>query len=117
MNSRMEEIDDKPSPATRKWPFDYEDLAMSSFFGESQVGWTDMSDFVVHFAREYGGRSGYQNMLSILGATAVLRLAIPLGSRGIRRLTSTLKESRVSARCRCIGCPAWPRRGPTMGSF
>lgn len=39
---------------------------MSPFFGVSQAGWTDMSDFVVHFAKDYGGRSGYENMLSIL---------------------------------------------------
>lgn len=39
---------------------------MSPFFGETLPGWTDMSDFVVHFAKDYGGRSGYDNMLSIL---------------------------------------------------
>jgi hypothetical protein len=39
---------------------------MSPFFGESLPGWTDMSDFVVHFAKDYGSRSGYDNMLGIL---------------------------------------------------
>jgi hypothetical protein len=39
---------------------------MSPFFGENSPAWTDMSDFVVHFAKDYGGKSAYDNMLSIL---------------------------------------------------
>lgn len=39
---------------------------MNSFFGENLPAWTDMSDFVVHFTKDYGGKSAYQNMLSIL---------------------------------------------------
>lgn len=39
---------------------------MSFFFGVSQPSLTDMSDFVVHFSKKYGKKSGYDNMLSIL---------------------------------------------------
>lgn len=39
---------------------------MSAYFGKNLLEWTDMSDFVVHFTREYGGKSAYDNMLSIL---------------------------------------------------
>jgi hypothetical protein len=34
--------------------------------GKQQSDWVDMSDYVVHFTREYGERSAYDNMLGIL---------------------------------------------------
>jgi hypothetical protein len=39
--------------------------------GKQQSGWTDMSDYVVHFTKDYGGRSAYDNMLSILGGRRI----------------------------------------------
>lgn len=40
--------------------------------------WHDMSDYVVHFTRDYGGRRAYDNMLSIL-AEGRLRARNPFG--------------------------------------
>jgi hypothetical protein len=33
----------------------------SPFFGENKAGWTDMSDYVVYFAKDYKGRTAYDN--------------------------------------------------------
>jgi hypothetical protein len=44
---------------------------MSPFFGENLPAWTDMSNFVVHFARKYEGKSAYDNMLSILHSRTI----------------------------------------------
>jgi hypothetical protein len=44
---------------------------MSHFFGENLSTWTDMSDFVVHFSRDYEGKSAYENMLSILHSRTI----------------------------------------------
>jgi hypothetical protein len=51
---------------------------MSPFFGENSPAWTDMSDYIVHFARDYGDKSAYDNMLSILGSR-VIRARNPFG--------------------------------------
>ncbi len=51
---------------------------MSPYFGENSPGWTDMSDYVVQFARYYGGKSAYDNMLSIL-ASRVIKARNPFG--------------------------------------
>ena len=44
---------------------------MSPFFGENLPAWTDMSDFVSHFTKDYGGKSAYDNMLSILHSKTI----------------------------------------------
>jgi hypothetical protein len=44
---------------------------MSPFFGKNLPEWTDMSDFVVHFTKKYGGKSAYENMLSILASKVI----------------------------------------------
>jgi hypothetical protein len=36
------------------------------FFGENPPTWTDMSNYVVHFTKNFNKRSAYNNMLSIL---------------------------------------------------
>jgi hypothetical protein len=51
---------------------------MSSFFGENSPTWTDMSDYVVHFAKDYQGRKAYDNMLGIL-SNLVIRARNPFG--------------------------------------
>lgn len=43
----------------------------SPFFGENEAGWTDMSNFVVHFAKDYKGRTAYDNMMGILSAQTI----------------------------------------------
>ncbi len=40
----------------------------SPFFGKNKSNWTDMSDYVVHFAKDYQKKSAYDNMLSILSS-------------------------------------------------
>lgn len=40
-------------------------------FGKTKSQWTDMSDFVVHFARDYGTKSAYDNMLGILASRRI----------------------------------------------
>jgi hypothetical protein len=54
---------------------------MSLFFGKNSPAWTDMSDYVVHFARNYGGRPLTSNMLSILGSR-VITARNPFGLEG-----------------------------------
>jgi hypothetical protein len=51
---------------------------MSSFFGENSPNWTDMSDYVVHFAKDYQGRKAYDNMMGIL-SNRVIRARNPFG--------------------------------------
>lgn len=51
---------------------------MSSFFGENSPTWTGMSDYVVHFAKDYQGRKAYDNMLGIL-SNRVIRARNPFG--------------------------------------
>jgi hypothetical protein len=51
---------------------------MSSFFGENSPTWTDMSDYVVHFTKDYEGRKAYDNMMGIL-ANRVIRARNPFG--------------------------------------
>lgn len=36
----------------------------SAFFGENKSNWTDMSDYVVHFATDYQKKSAYDDMRS-----------------------------------------------------
>lgn len=50
----------------------------SPFFGENKSNWTDMSDYVVHFARDYEKKSAYENMLSILGRR-IIKARNPFG--------------------------------------
>jgi Putative abortive phage resistance protein AbiGi, antitoxin len=50
----------------------------SPFFGENSPKWTDMSDYVVHFAKHYEGKNAYTNMLSIL-ANRVIHARNPFG--------------------------------------
>lgn len=40
-------------------------------FGENAPSWTDMSNHLVHFTRDYGGRNAYSNMLGILGGGVI----------------------------------------------
>jgi hypothetical protein len=51
---------------------------MSSFFGENSPAWTDMSDYVVHFTKNYEGKEAYDNMLGIL-SNRVIRARNPFG--------------------------------------
>src|ERR1700760_42213 len=51
---------------------------VSPVFGKSKSNWTDMSDYVVHFARDYAEKSAYDNMLSILGSS-VIKARNPFG--------------------------------------
>lgn len=44
---------------------------MSSFFGKNLPDWTDMSDFVVHFTKNFGDKSAYENMQSILYSKSI----------------------------------------------
>jgi hypothetical protein len=44
---------------------------MPSFFGKNSPGWTDMSDFVVHFTKDNDNKSAYENMLSILHSKTI----------------------------------------------
>lgn len=50
----------------------------SSFLDNTLSTWTDMSDYVVHFTRDYDEKSAYHNMLSILG-NRVIRAHNPFG--------------------------------------
>jgi len=50
----------------------------SLLFGENEPTWTDMSDYVVHFAKNYEERTAYDNMLSIL-ASRVIQARNPFG--------------------------------------
>jgi hypothetical protein len=45
---------------------------MSSFFGGNSSTWTDMSDYVVHFTKDYDGKMAYDNMLGILSNRVIL---------------------------------------------
>jgi hypothetical protein len=40
--------------------------SMINLVGKQQSDWNDMSDFIAHFTKVYGGRSAYDNMLGIL---------------------------------------------------
>jgi hypothetical protein len=44
---------------------------MSNLVEKPQSDWIDMSDFVVHFTKDYGGKSAYFNMLGILGSRRI----------------------------------------------
>jgi len=44
---------------------------MAIFHGKNSPDWTDMSNFVVHFTREYGGKSPYENILRILHSKTI----------------------------------------------
>lgn len=50
----------------------------SPFFGENSPTWADMSDYVVHFSKDYKGKDAYTNMLSILGS-GIIRARNPFG--------------------------------------
>jgi len=50
----------------------------SPFFGENKSSWTDMSDYVVHFARDYKGKTAYDNMMAILSGQ-VIKARNPFG--------------------------------------
>lgn len=50
----------------------------SSFFGENSPTWTDMSDYVVHFAKDNRDKDAYTNMLGIL-SNRVIRARNPFG--------------------------------------
>lgn len=51
----------------------------AAFHKENSHSWTDMSDYVVHFAKKYKGKDAYTNMLSILGSR-VIRARNPFGA-------------------------------------
>ncbi|KZD07347.1 abortive infection system antitoxin AbiGi family protein [Oceanibaculum pacificum] len=42
-----------------------------ALFGENASGWTDMSNHLVHFTKDYGGRDAYRNMLGILSGGVI----------------------------------------------
>ncbi|QOZ07512.1 abortive infection system antitoxin AbiGi family protein [Bradyrhizobium sp. CCBAU 51765] len=64
----------------------------SPFFGENKSSWTDMSDYVVHFARDYEQKSAYENVLSIL-ASRVIKAKNPFGL--VREKAPDPKSQRV----------------------
>lgn len=65
----------------------------SPFFGENKSNWTDMSDYVVHFAKDYDQKSAYDNMLSILGSR-VIKARNPFGL--VREKAPDPKSQRVA---------------------
>jgi hypothetical protein len=50
----------------------------ASPFGKNSRTWKDMSDYVVHFAKDYEGKDAYTSMLSIL-SNRVIRARNPFG--------------------------------------
>lgn len=74
----------------------------SPFFGENKSNWTDMSDYVVHFAKDYDQKSAYDNMLSILGSR-VIKARNPFGLVRERHRIRNRSVSPASARFRCTG--------------
>jgi hypothetical protein len=50
----------------------------SPFFGETPPTWTDMSNYVVHFTKNFNKRSAYNNMLSILHGRQITAIS-PFG--------------------------------------
>jgi hypothetical protein len=73
---------------------------VSPVFGENKSYWTDMSDYVVHFARDYAEKSAYDNMLSILGS-GVIKARNPFGLVREKRRTPNRSMSPASARFHC----------------
>lgn len=49
-----------------------------TLFGQNQAGWRDMSDYVVHFAKDHAGRTAYDNMMGIL-SSGTIRAMNPFG--------------------------------------
>ena len=53
---------------------------MSIFAGAAKPEWRGMSDYVVHFTKQYKGKSPYDNMLQVLaGRTIEARNAFGIG--------------------------------------
>lgn len=51
---------------------------MSVFAGAAKAEWHDMSNYVVHFTKEYVGNSLYDNIMQILGA-GIIEARNPFG--------------------------------------
>jgi hypothetical protein len=63
--------------------------------GAGVTGWTDMSDYLAHFSKEGGGKSGYDRMLGIL-SRGVIEAVNPFG---IARKDAPAIESQ---KCVCL---------------
>ena len=79
---------------------------MSVFAGAAKAEWHDMSNYVVHFTKEYVGNSLYDNIMQILGAGIMETFRNPFGiGRTERRIKGLVKfslESETAAKSRRI---------------